>query len=58
MPLAIQVPAMAPMSNRMIKAGVALRILVTMASSNACHLQRYKQTDSAVQTAEADNRDN
>ena len=57
-PLAIHVPAMAPMSSRMIIAGVALRIFVTIASSSVCHFVRYRPMAMSVQMAEAVRSDN
>ena len=41
------------MDSRMIRAGVALCMFFTTASSNCCHLQRYMPIAIAVHTAEA-----
>ncbi len=57
-PLAIHVPAMAPMSSRMTMAGVALCMLTITASSSLCHEQRYRHMAIAAHAALAASSEN
>ena len=52
-PLAIHVPAIAPIKSNIIRAGVALRILLTIASSSSAHVHLYIAIAIATQMADA-----
>ena len=57
MPDTIHVPPMAPISNRMMMAGVQLLILLVISRSRSSHVSRFEKWPTSTLTAEATNND-